>query len=42
MSDKKGLILRNAEILRQSITSAKSSEKFFKKGLELIKDALKD
>ncbi|MFA5169513.1 MAG: type II toxin-antitoxin system RelB/DinJ family antitoxin [Candidatus Paceibacterota bacterium] len=37
-----GFTLRNAEILRESIASAKSSSKFFKKGHDLIKDALED
>lgn len=37
-----GLTLRNAEILRESIISAKSSPKSFKNGASLIKDALSD
>ncbi len=37
-----GLTLRKAEILRESIISAKDSKKIFKSGSALIKDALKD
>lgn len=37
-----GLTLRNAEILRESIISAKSNPKSFKNGASLIKDALSD
>jgi len=35
-----GFTLRNAEILRESIFSAKNSDKSFNKGSALIKDAL--
>jgi DNA-damage-inducible protein J len=35
-----GLTLRKAEILRESIISAKNSNKSFKSGSSLIKDAL--
>jgi len=37
-----GLTLRNAETLRESIISAKSSDKSFKSGSALIKDSLRD
>jgi len=37
-----GFTLRNAEILRESIISAKNSNKSFDKGVDLIKDALRD
>lgn len=37
-----GLTLRNAEILRESIASAKNSNKSFKTGAALLKDALHD
>ena len=37
-----GLTLRNAELLRESIISAKNSTKIFKDGSALIKDALRD
>ncbi len=37
-----GLTLRKAEILRESIISAKNSSKSFKSGASLIKDALSD
>lgn len=37
-----GLTLRNAEILRESIISAKNSTKTFKNGADLLKDALRD
>ncbi len=37
-----GLTLRNAELLRESIESAKNSPKTFKSGSALLKDALKD
>ncbi|MDD2260570.1 MAG: type II toxin-antitoxin system RelB/DinJ family antitoxin [Acholeplasmataceae bacterium] len=37
-----GLTLRGAEILRESIISAKSSKKSFVSGANLIKDALRD
>jgi addiction module RelB/DinJ family antitoxin len=37
-----GLTLRKAELLRESIISAKNSEKSFKTGTALLKDALSD
>jgi DNA-damage-inducible protein J len=37
-----GLTLRNAELLRESIISAKNSTKIFKDGAALLKDALRD
>ena len=37
-----GLTLRNAEILRESVISAKNSTKTFKSGAALLKDALSD
>ena len=37
-----GLTLHNAEILRESIISAKNSNKSFKSGSALVKDALSD
>ena len=37
-----GFTLRNAEILRESIANAKSSSKSFKKGHDLISDALEE
>lgn len=37
-----GLTLYNTEILRESIISAKNSNKTFKDGASLIKEALKD
>jgi addiction module RelB/DinJ family antitoxin len=37
-----GLTLRSAEILRESIISAKNSDRSFKSGAGLIKDALRD
>ncbi len=37
-----GLTLRNAELLRESIISARNSTKLFKDGSALIKDALRD
>jgi len=37
-----GFTLRNAEILRQSIVSAKNSNRSFNDGSALIKDALND
>jgi DNA-damage-inducible protein J len=40
--DENGLTLKHAEILRESIVSAKNNNKTFKKGSDLIKDALKD
>lgn len=42
LRDENGMTLRNAEILRESVVSAKNSEKSFNKGSALIKDALKD
>ncbi|MFZ3054526.1 MAG: type II toxin-antitoxin system RelB/DinJ family antitoxin [Minisyncoccales bacterium] len=40
LRDENGFTLRNAEILRESIVSAKNSKKSFTKGSDLIKDAL--
>lgn len=40
--DENGLTLKHAEILRESIASAKNNNKTFKKGADLIKNALKD
>jgi len=37
-----GLTLRNAELLRESIISAKNSPKTYKNGSTLLKEALKD
>lgn len=37
-----GLTLHNAEILRESVISAKNSTKSFKSGAALLKDALRD
>jgi DNA-damage-inducible protein J len=37
-----GFTLRNAEILRESIISAKNSDKSFKSGSALINNALRD
>jgi len=37
-----GLTLRNAELLRESIISARNSTKTFKNGAALLKDALRD
>lgn len=37
-----GLTLRSAELLRESIISAKNSPKTFKSGSALLRDALKD
>ena len=37
-----GLTLRNAELLRESIISAKDSTKTFKSGSALLRDALRD
>lgn len=37
-----GLTLHNAEILRESVISAKNSPKSFKSGAALLNDALKD
>ena len=37
-----GLTLRNAELLRESIISARNSTKTFKDGSALLRDALKD
>lgn len=42
LRDANGFTLRNAEVLRKSIVSARNSEKSFNKGSALIKDALKD
>ena len=41
LRDENGMTLRKAEILRESIVSAKNSGKSFNKGSALIKDALK-
>lgn len=37
-----GLTLHNAEVLRESVVSAKNSSKSFKSGAALLKDALRD
>jgi len=37
-----GLTLRNAELLRESVVSAKNSSKTFKNGATLLRDALRD
>lgn len=37
-----GLTLQNAELLRESIISARNSTKIFKDGSVLIKDAIRD
>ena len=42
LRDENGMTLRHAEILRESIASAKNNGKSFNKGSALIKDALKD
>ena len=42
LRDENGFTLRNAEILRKSVASAKNSNKSFNKGSALIKDALHD
>lgn len=42
LRDENGLTLRGAEILRESIISAKSNKKSFASGANLIKDALRD
>lgn len=42
LRDENGFTLKNAEILRESILSARKSKKVFKNGKDLIKDALKD
>ncbi len=42
LRDENGLTLRNAEMLRESVISAKNSPKSFKSGSSLIKDALSD
>jgi DNA-damage-inducible protein J len=41
LRDVNGFTLRNAEILRKSIVSAKGQKKTFKDGSSLVKDALK-
>ena len=41
LRDENGLTLKAAEILRESIASAKNSSKKFKRGAALIGDALK-
>jgi DNA-damage-inducible protein J len=40
--DENGFTLRSTEVLRESIEQAKKSEKSFKSGSALIKDALND
>lgn len=42
LRDENGFTLRNAEILRKSVVSARNSSKSFTKGSALIKDALHD
>ncbi len=42
LKDENGLSLRSAEILRESIVSAKNNPKSFKDGRSLLRDALKD
>ena len=42
LRDENGFTLRNAEILRESIVSAKNSNKSFSKSADLIKDALEE
>ncbi len=42
LRDENGFTLKNADILRESIESAKNSPKSFRRGAELIKEALKD
>lgn len=42
LRNKNGLSLRNAELLRESIESARNNPKSFKSGSALIKDVLKD
>ncbi len=42
LRDENGFTLRSAEALRESIASAKNSNKSFNKGSDLIKDALRD
>lgn len=42
LRDENGLTLRNAEILRESVISAKSNTKTFKSGSTLLRDALSD
>lgn len=41
LRDSNGFTLRKAEILREAIVSAKSSNQSFARGKDLIKDALK-
>lgn len=41
LRDANGLTLRNAEVLRASVVDARNSQKSFRKGSDLIKDALK-
>ncbi|NTU99285.1 type II toxin-antitoxin system RelB/DinJ family antitoxin [Candidatus Falkowbacteria bacterium] len=40
--DENGFTLNKAEVLRESVVSAKQNSKTFTKGSSLIKDALKD
>jgi len=42
LRDENGFTLRNAEILRESVSGAKNSKKSFNKASELIKDVLRD
>ena len=42
LRDENGFTLKNADFLRESIESAKGSNKSFKTGSDLIKDALRD
>ena len=42
LKDENGLVPEHAEILRESVLSAKNNDKTFKKGADLIKNALKD
>ncbi|OIO07142.1 hypothetical protein COX68_01940 [Candidatus Falkowbacteria bacterium CG_4_10_14_0_2_um_filter_41_15] len=42
LRDENGLTLQHAEVLRQSVVSAKNSAKSFNKGSALIREALKD
>jgi addiction module RelB/DinJ family antitoxin len=42
LRDENGFTLQGAEVLRQSIKEAKASNRSFKKGMAIIKEALKD
>ena len=42
LKDENELVPEHAEILRESVLSAKNNDKTFKKGADLIKNALKD